>query len=306
MNAQIAVIGGNGFIGRHIVDQLIDNYGVRVFDRPGSCADNKSEFFSGDLAGGPSELSLCLDGCSTMIYLVHLAGRSPHQDPDMLALVKNLELFLNALEAAAQAGIKKVVYFSSGGSIYGIPRQIPISEDHPLEPISAYGLSKLTMEKYLSIFCSRHGMRPIIVRPSNPYGPGQDFRRLQGVISVFTHQILHGQPLEIWGEGKSKKDYFAVEDLGRAVAQLIAHPEAQGPYNIGCGKGFSLLEIIEAIEKATGKKAIIEFKQRRENDVPEFVLDCSRLQHLTGWQPHISFEKGIQKMVDWMTQVKGF
>jgi len=299
---KVAIIGGNGFIGHHLVSKLLNDHEVRVFDRPGSHTSGGAIFYSGDLAAGPGELAPCLEGCSSMVYLVHLAGRSPHSDPDMLALVRNLELFLIAMEAAAQAKVPKIIFFSSGGAVYGLPRQIPIPEDHPLDPISAYGLCKLTMEKYLALFCKDRGMEHVIVRPSNPFGPGQDFRRLQGVISVFTHQILLGQPLEVWGDGKDKKDYFAVEDLGTAVASLIRHPDASGAFNVGCGKGFSLLEIIDSIETATGKKATVVFKERHSNDVPEFVLNCSKLQSLTAWRPNTSFHEGIQKTADWMRQ----
>jgi UDP-glucose 4-epimerase len=300
MKERLAVIGGNGFIGRHLVQGLSGGYDVRVFDRPGSQSAGDATFFPGDLSGGPQELLPCLGECSTMVYLVHLAGSSPHRDPDMLALVKNLELFLNALEAASLARIQKVVFFSSGGSVYGIPHETPISEDHPLNPISAYGICKLTMEKYLALFCGQRGMDHVIVRPSNPFGPGQDFQRLQGAIAVFMHRILSGQPVEIWGDGKGKKDYFAVQDLASALVALLGNSKACGAYNVGCGTGTSLLEIVSAIEKATGKTATVIFKERKENDVPEFVLNCSRIRDLTGWEPTITFQEGVERIAAWM------
>lgn len=301
----VVVIGGNGFIGRHVTRALKEEFEVRVFDRPGIASEEGVAFFPGDLAAGPEELHPCLAGCRTMVYLVHLAGNSPHRDPDMLSLVKNLELFLTALEAAAKSGIQRVVFFSSGGAIYGNPKTIPIPESHPLEPISAYGLCKLTMEKYLAMFCSRHGMNHVALRPSNPFGPGQDFRRLQGVVSVFMHRILQDQPIEIWGDGKGRKDYFAVEDLGAAVAAILHHPEARGPYNVGSGQGRDLLDIVSSIERATGKKARLEYKQKQDNDVPEFVLDCSRLTSLTGWAAKTSFDDAVRKLAAWMVGNSG-
>jgi UDP-glucose 4-epimerase len=300
---KVLLIGGNGFIGRHVAQSLRADHEVSIFDRPGSTPPEGVHFFPGDLAAGPEELLPCLDGCDTMVYLVHLAGSSPHRDPDMLALVKNLELFLQALEAAGQSGVRRVVFFSSGGAVYGIPQSIPIPEDHPLQPISAYGLCKLTMEKYLALFCQERGIGQIIIRPSNPYGPGQDFRRLQGAIAVFTHRILSGETIEIWGDGNGRKDYFSVEDLGDAVGALLAQPDAQGPFNVGCGRGFSLLEIVGMIEKASGSRARVKFRERQFNDVPEFVLDCTKIHDLTGWQPRIDLPEGLARMVAAMKTV---
>lgn len=193
------------------------------------------------------------------------------------------------LEAAQAHGVERVLLFSSGGAVYGIPERLPIPEDHPLRPISAYGICKVAMENYLAMFAKRHGMRALIVRPSNPYGPGQDGRRQQGVIAVFTSKICQGEPVEIWGDGSATKDYLHVQDLAQAT-RLLLEADADGTFNIGSGVGTSVLEIVQAIEQKTGKMAQLNFRPAIPTDVPNFVLDIAKLREATQFRPRATLE----------------
>lgn len=292
------LIGGGGFLGGHVARALSRFWNVRVFDRPGVIPIGTTDYVVGDLANA-IELDAAMSGCEAFAYLAHEAGASPYLDSDRLAIVRNLELFLLALESAKRCGVSKVLLFSSGGAVYGIPECLPVVEDHPLHPISAYGVAKASMEMYLAAFARAEGIQSLVIRPSNPFGPGQNPLRRQGAIAVFAHRILHGLPIEIWGEGNARKDFLYVEDFAEAVATLAEAGFDNQPYNIGSGKTTTLGELIEIIECVTGKKAIIERRPARKNDVPEFALNISRLVGRTGWQPTTSLEEGVRRTVDW-------
>lgn len=293
MASSMLLVGGNGFIGRALASELSPHFPVRIFDRPGTTPLTGVDFFPGDIES-TQDLEGALRGCETMVYLVHQTGTSPYLDPDSLSLVRNLDLFLTALEAARNHGIRKVVLFSSGGAVYGPPGVLPVPESHPLRPISAYGICKAAMESYLEMFAARHGMHALVVRPSNPYGPGQDPRRRQGVIAVFLDKIRNGEPIEIWGDGSATKDYLHVWDLAHAV-RLLLEKEVGGVFNIGSGHGTSLLEIVRTTEQALGRSAAISFKPPHPTDVTHFVLDVSKLRAATGFAPRAGID--LRQMV---------
>ncbi len=292
------LVGGGGFLGRHVARALADSWDVRILDRPGLPPCESAQFLAGDI-GNANDLDAAMLGCEGFAYLAHETGISPYLDSDRLALTRNLELFLLTIEAARRTCVSKALLFSSGGAVYGIPDSLPVSEDHPLHPISAYGVAKASMEMYLAAAARTGGMSYLIVRPSNPYGPGQNPLRRQGAIAVFTHRILHGLPIELWGDGNAGKDYIYVEDFAEAVAALIEAGFDNRAYNIGSGARASLNNIITLIEEATGKTARVEHRPPRPNDVPEFALDTSRLLQRTGWSPKTSLKQGIQHTVDW-------
>ena len=208
------------------------------------------------------------------------------------------------MAAAEKCGIKKIALYSSGGAVYGIPAFLPVSEDHPLRPISAYGVAKASMELYLHASAHSKGIQYLILRPSNPYGPGQHPLRKQGVIPIFAHKIQKGEPLEIWGEGATRKDYIFVKDLSSISAALLSMEWDNRAYNIGSGEGTSLLEIIHTIEETTGRTALIEFKPSRSNDVPEIILDTSRVQSRTGIIPTTTLADGIRTTTAWLANLK--
>lgn len=296
MNSRVLLVGGNGFIGRHLAAELCRSSEVSVFDRPSPDPPRSVRFYPGDITSS-YDLEEVIAGHDTVVYLVHQTGTSPYLDPDMLAVVRNIELFLLTLESCKNRGVRKIVLFSSGGAVYGVPECMPIPECHPLAPISAYGICKAAMERYQEMFCRREGMQSLIVRPSNPYGVGQDYRRRQGVVAIFLHRILSGQSIEIWGDGSATKDYIHVKDLAEAVAALIACG-ADGIFNIGSGRGTSLSELVSIIESVAGcGKADLRFVEARDTDVTRFVLDVSKLSATTGWRARTPLEVGIRSFI---------
>ena len=296
---RILLLGGNGFLGAHLAQSLRDGWQLRTFDRPGSRHHGVGEFVPGDIANS-DDLDAALDGCGALVYLVHDSGVSPLMDSDRLSLLRNLELLMLTLESARRTGVGKIAFISSGGTVYGVPESQPVGEDHPLRPISAYGVAKASMEMYLRVAARQHGLQTLIVRPSNPYGPGQNPQRKQGVVSIFTHRILRGEQIEIWGDGESCKDYLHVRDLTDGFARLLAAGFDNQCYNIGSGMATSLNEIVAAVEKVAARKANVVYRQPRTADVSTIILDPRKLEQRIGPRELICFEAGIREMVDWL------
>jgi UDP-glucose 4-epimerase len=239
-------------------------------------------------------------GCRRLLYLVHDSQTSPYADGDRFAFVRNLDLFMSALEAAAASGIKEVMLMSSGGAVYGTMGGNPTSEDSPPQPVSAYGLAKLAMEHYLRIFSAARGGSYLVLRASNPYGPGQTALRNQGVIPIFLRRALEGQPLEIWGTPAITKDYIYISDFVEAAVRLVEAGFDNCCYNVCSGRPSSLADIIEAVEAAVGRRCQVKLLPPRANDIPLVRLDCSRLHQRISWAPRTNLAEGIRRTWEWM------
>lgn len=311
MQPQKALVsGGNGFIGAHLVDALkADGWDVAVYHkyerrRFGPMPDDVT-FYRGDL-NQESLVREALAGVDVLFHLLwtttaihEIANRDPAAD-----LLANLVPTIGLLEAALAAGVKRVVFTSSGGTVYGPAHELPIVESHPTEPLNAYGVSKLAVEKYLHMFHHLHGLDYAIVRPSVPFGPGQNPLRKQGAPAVFTYRIAHGLPITIYGDGSITRDYFYIADLVSAlmgVAKRPFSPTDPRIFNIGGGQPISLTQLVAAIEPVVGRKANLTFLPARQFDAPHIWLDTSRAADMLKWQPGVSLAAGLTEMWAWMS-----
>lgn len=300
------ILGGAGFIGSHIVDALVgEGHYVRVFELPHSNTENlihlteSIEMVFGDFSN-MTDISSALDG---MDVVVHLAGsilpgpsnKNPTYDVETTVIGT-----LNLLEKAVQEGVSKVVYASSGGTVYGIPNILPIPETHPTVPLCSYGITKLTVEKYLELFRHIHGLEYTVLRISNPYGERQRMDNIQGAIAVFLGRVLTGQPITIWGDGLVARDYLHISDLARAFLKVIEHDTRERIYNIGSGHAYSLKEIVNVIKHITGQNLCVEYADARKLDVPINCLDIRLAIRDLPWHPVISLEEGITQTWEWL------
>jgi len=187
----------------------------------------------------------------------------------------------------------KLVFVSSGGTVYGRPQQTPIPETHPTEPTCSYGIVKLAIEKYLALYQMLHGLDYRVLRLANPYGPGQEANRAQGVIGTFLSRVVHDEAIEVWGDGSVVRDYLYIGDTVAAMLLAAEYAGAERIFNIGSGEGHSVREIIAAVEQATGKKAKASYTAARKFDVPVSVLDISRAQNELGWRPAVNLDEGL-------------
>jgi UDP-glucose 4-epimerase len=197
------------------------------------------------------------------------------------------------------AGVQKLVYVSSGGTVYGLPAVTPIPETHPTEPISLHGAGKLAVEKYLAVF-RRHGLHSAVARPANVYGPHQDPRARLGFITTAMACAWAGEQITVWGDGSVVRDCIYVDDLCDALLRLGAGHTHEHAYNIGTGTGVSVNDLIATIRAVTSHTLRVCYTAGRIFDVPTNVLATGRLTSETGWVPRVSLREGMERTWDWI------
>ena len=183
--------------------------------------------------------------------------------------------------------------------MYGPCNRIPTPEDAPTNPITAYGVAKLAIEKYLGVYRHQRGLDYRVLRVANPYGPFQTTRKGQGVIAAVMASAIHGTPLTIWGDGRVVRDYVFVDDVIDSIEKAIAHTGDSRIFNIGSGHGRDVLEVVHTVEALTRKRLQLDFLPARPVDVPVSILDPSLAGHELDWQTRTSFEDGLAQTLDW-------
>jgi UDP-glucose 4-epimerase len=207
---------------------------------------------------------------------------------------------LRLLDCAVDKRIQKVIFASSGGTVYGIPRTLPIPESHPTDPICSYGITKLTIEKYLALYHRLHDLDYTILRLGNPFGARQRTENVQGAIAVFLGKIYKNQPITIWGDGSIARDFFHISDLVSAFMRVIECRTEMKVFNIASGQAHSINQIVSMLRKVTGEAISIQYTHGRKFDVPVNCLDINRAKNELGWQPRVSLEEGIQQTWEWL------
>jgi UDP-glucose 4-epimerase len=294
------VLGGGGFIGSHLVQALLaGGTSVRVLERPYRSRSPHSpsaanlEWQEGDF-GNVQDIHRALDGVDTVFHLVSTTQPQSSNDDPAFDVQSNLLATLGLLEQLRHHPQTRLVFVSSGGTVYGTPQQTPIPETHPTDPACSYGIVKLAIEKYLALYRILHGLEYRILRLANPYGPGQEANRAQGVVGTFLSRVAHDEPIEVWGDGSVVRDYIYISD---AVAAMLQAAQYRGPeriFNIGSGSGHSVRDIIAAIERTTSKAARVRYTAARKFDIPVSILDIARARAELGWHPRIDLGEGLR------------
>ena len=299
--ASCLVLGGAGFIGSHLAEALLQaGHRVRIFDRPHLdrlptfLQRREFEVFTGDFLN-PYVLSAALQGNEIVFHLVSTTLPKTSNDNPVYDVESNVVGTLRLLELCREQGVRKVVFASSGGTVYGVPRSVPIDESHPTEPICSYGIHKLMIEKYLQLNQHVHGLDYCVVRPPNLYGPRQRLDIAQGAVAVFLDRALRGKPIQVWGDGSVVRDYLYVEDAAEALVKAAAFEGEPKVFNIGSGVGTSLKQLIQEIEALLGRPVPVEYAAARTLDVPANVLDASLARRLLGWTPRTSLAEGLRR-----------
>jgi UDP-glucose 4-epimerase len=297
---RILVMGGLGFIGSHLSRVLLrEGYRVRIFDKLyGSrnlIADiqGEIEIEEGD-AERPEDILRALREIDVAIDFIHTTVPGASMNDPAYDVQTNVVAHASWLSLLNKTGLGRIIYVSSGGTVYGVPQGNPIGEDHPTDPISSYGITKLAIEKYVAMYATIHGIEYRIVRPANVYGEGQHLHIGQGVIGVFLDRCLKGQPIEIWGDGTVSRDYIHVADLVRGIMKLIDHRGDGRVFNVSSGMGHSLNDIIAIIRDELKMPVQVAYATARKFDVPLNVLDNSRLRRETGWEPRTDMVEGMR------------
>jgi len=296
----LIVLGGNGFIGSHFTKHAFDaGHRVTVVDllpEPRHAHSRPVGFVKGNIRVLAANRSL-LCAADALVHCAYSTVPATANANPVVDLEQNLLPLIVLMQAMSECALSRIVYLSSGGAVYGRPRQVPISEDHPLDPLSAYGVSKVAAEKYLGLWTVNHGLRPTIIRPSNPYGPDQGKIGQLGAVTTFVDRALCGEKAVVWGDGSIVCDFIHIDDCARLILAMC-ETDAPGVYNCGAGRGASIAELIEIVKRATGRSLVVERHHPRSFDPPEIVLDIDRARHTFGWEPRIALEDGVAMLVE--------
>jgi len=301
---RIIVTGGAGFIGSNVVNRLADlGHEVAVLDnlitgKRGNL-DSRADFYEEDITDRDAVEKVFADFKPEVVdhHAAQIDVRKAVDDPVFDASV-NVIGGINVVRAALAAGVSKFIYASTGGAIYGNPEVIPCTEEHPIRPISPYGLTKHVLEHYLELYSIIEGLRYTVLRYANVYGPRQDPKGEAGVNAIFTGLMLAGQQPTIFGQGDKTRDYVFVGDV--VAANVLALDRADGEIiNIGTGIQTSDQEVYDAIAAATGFGEPPNYSPERKGEVRHIALDISKAKRVLGWEPQVSFREGVQMTVEY-------
>ena len=300
---KVAVIGASGFIGSHLTEYLVrSRIQVVAMSRrlPGLIPPDitNSKYLKLVEADIVNQFDL-ISALHDVDIVFHLASASLPQTSNtnpILDVNQNLVGGLNVLEAVCKSDVKRVVFASSGGTVYGLPSIVPIPENHPTNPSCAYGITKLALEKYFSLYEKLYGIKSIILRIANPYGERQRLESLQGVVPVFLSRALQHQPLTIFGDGSTVRDFLHVKDVVSALVSSINYEGKHRIFNIGSGTGTSLNKLISLIEQELDYSLSLKFSPARDFDVPTNVLCIQSARQQLSWSPKVSVEQGLSAL----------
>jgi UDP-glucose 4-epimerase len=298
---RVLVLGGTGFIGSHVVDRLIVTKNeVRVF---ASFAERYRQRLSGvdyryaDFSDLPA-LAEALEGIDIVFHLIsHTVPSSSNLDP-VGDVQSNLVNTIKLLELMVAKKVNRIVFMSSGGTVYGVPNQIPITEDHPLNPICSYGVVKVAIENYIKLFHHAYGITYVIIRAANPFGERQGHIGVQGIIGTAFERIRSNTVLTIWGDGSIVRDYLYVDDLADLFVEA-GTSGLSGIFNAGTGVGLTINEVLGSIEEVAGEKINKVYAENRSIDIPKSVLSIDKIRKEIGWEPKVPFMDGIRKTWNW-------
>jgi UDP-glucose 4-epimerase len=255
-------------------------------------------YVSGDY-GNHGVLKELLSGTAEVVDLAYTTvPKTSFADP-VFDIMSNLPASVGLLRQAASAGVRKLIVVSSGGTVYGVARSLPIAEDHPTDPISPYGISKLTIEKYAQMYRVVADLPAVIVRPGNAYGEEQRAFAGQGFIATAMHSIVRGEEVAVYGREGTIRDYVHVSDVASGIVAALEFGEAGNAYNIGTGEGRSNLDVLREIEplaRRGGHRLRQVSLPLRRFDVPANVLDSGKLERVSGWRPLVAFSSGLERV----------
>ena len=301
---KILVTGGCGFIGSHLVDKLInEGHNVSVIDKNSVDCDsrtNKIQMIRGDFCD-VNLLQNCLDGVDVVYHLAWTTIPKTSNENPTVDISSNLIGTVRLLETSLHSGVKRVIFISSGGTIYGPSCSFPISEDDMTNPICSYGITKLAVEKYLRLFQYISNLDYVVFRTSNAYGLRQNPQRGVGFIVAALDSIINQKPLYVWGDGTIIRDYIYIDDIIQALTIAANVDFSGGIYHLSSGVGLSINEVIEIISKVTGTRPDVRYTYGRDCDVSKVVLDNTKLRK-AGWTSRFSISEGIYKTWRWMVE----
>lgn len=303
----IMILGAAGFIGTNLTIKLAENKknDITLVDKRMDYFSNVEKFSFTNVKIISSSLDVDMDfsilkGQDVVYHLVSTnvpTTSNQHISQDIQA---NVLFSSNLFDACVKYGVKKVVFFSSGGTVYGKESACPLSEDAPTNPISSYGIQKITIEKLLYLYNYMYGLDYRIIRLANPYGSYQRPNGVLGAVTTFTYKALKGEEVQVYGDGSVVRDFIYIDDAVKAILNIVNGENKHHTFNLGCGYGTSIKEVLEAVELALNLKINIVYKEGRAVDVPVNYLDISRYEKNYGKLNPMSLIEGIKRTAEFM------
>ena len=302
------VLGGGGFIGSHLAEGLVrQGHAVKVFDTFQAGVNNletikdRIEVVKGDFLND-THLAEALKRVDYVFHYISTTVPATAMKDPIYDVQTNVIGTIRLLQLAVDNKVKKVIFPSSGGTVYGEPERLPVPETETVKPTDPYGISKLAIERYLHYFYAVHGLDFMIFRYSNPYGERQSPFGKQGVIPIFLNKIKNGEQPVIYGDGRTVRDYIYIRDAIAATMALLEIETDEKVFNIGSGVGTSLNDLVSIMSTVTGKEVLPDYVPGHKERVQKIVLDISRIRRETGWQPKTNVEDGIRHTWDWLNE----
>lgn len=297
--ARCLVIGGNGFLGSHVVDELVDaGHTVTVFDRFShegpSFASPEVRSVTGDFFA-TDDLRAAVDGQELLFHFLSTTTPVTAAADPTLDVRTNVMQSIELFGLAAEAGVQRVYFASTGGAMYGVQPSDRVAETALPAPFSPYAIGKQSIEAYLRYFRLTHGLESVSFRISNPYGPRQHPEKKQGVIPIFLHRIARGLPVDVYGDGAMVRDFIFAADAARMIAKTLGGAQRHDVYNIGSGVGTTVNELLDLMRRVTDREIVIEHKPKPATFVDRVVLDTQRYSAEFGEPDLLSLQDGVEQ-----------
>lgn len=304
----IILLGAAGFIGTNLILRLVENPADQI-----TAVDVKKEYFQALQEFGFANVRICecefnrgtdfvslLQGQDVVYHLISTTVPTNSNQYIVKELEDNVLVSARILEACIAANVKKVVFLSSGGTVYGRESACPLKEDTPTYPISSYGVQKITIEKLLYLYYCMYGLDYRVIRLANPYGPYQRPNGVLGAVTTFTYKALMGEPITVYGNGSVVRDYIFIEDAIRAIQCIVGGEAPYRTFNVGCGYGISIRDLLDSIQSTLEMDLNIEYMEGRNVDVPVNYLDISRYESCYGKLHPADLSTGIRRTAEFM------
>lgn len=312
--SKIVVFGGDGFIGKHLVRRLAIGSSdiIHVFDRFSSYQTGSKKPFN-DLDNvyatsgnffNREEVNNVLEGAEYVFHLISSTNPATSINDPFIDIDTNIRSSIELFQLCVDQGVRKIIFISSGGTVYGNVDNERIPETSIPRPLSPYAIGKITIEHYLRYFKHTHGLESITYRVANPYGPGQNIYGKQGVVPIFMHKYVAHEPITIFGDGEMMRDYIYIDDLISMIVGSYNKSNSEELYNIGNGKGVSVNEIVAAIEQHAGYSVKKSSMATPPTYIQKSVLDIDRFVTEFGIEPSIDLNEGIKRTWDYVKKLK--
>ena len=305
---KMMLLGGAGFIGTNLAKALALGNSITIVDKNEDYFANIKSLELPDITYTVSELlpetdyEELVEGQELVYHLASTTVPTTSNQHISQELNANVVMSSNLLEACVHQGVKKVVFFSSGGTVYGKEVGCPLAEATPTNPISSYGIQKVTIEKLLYLYQYLYGLDYRIIRLSNPYGPYQRPNGILGAVTTFTYKALKREEIEVYGDGSVVRDFIFIEDAIRGVLNIVNGKTSHRTFNLGSGQGTSINDVLKTVSVTLGIKLNVRYREGRKVDVPVNYLDISRYESAYGNLSPISLAEGIWRTAQFMRE----